>query len=72
MVLVNPVEYIFFDQAVLETYDAICFTRNIILVGNDDHGDPGTVDILEEFHYLKRSCRIQRPGGLIGKNDLGL
>ena len=41
-----------------------------MFMGDDDHRDPCCIDLLQDIHDLKRRFGIERPGGLIGKDNL--
>src|SRR5688572_16551424 len=60
------------DQAVLEVDDGLGELRHLGLVRNHQDGDPGLVELDEEFHDLERALGIEVAGRLVGEQDFGI
>src|SRR5512139_706893 len=46
--------------------------RDVVLVRHQDHGDAGAVLLLQQRHHLEARRRVERAGGLVGEDQLGV
>jgi hypothetical protein len=65
----RPVEYriVFADFAVPENRYAFGELRDVVLVGNQDDGQPFVIQVLENLHDLDRGTTVEIAGGLVGQ-----
>ena len=46
--------------------------RDVLLVRDDDDRDAGAVELLQQRHHLEARRGIERAGGLVGEDELGI
>ncbi len=64
--------FVGFDLTVFDVDDAAGVFGDFGFVGDDDDGDAGAVEFLEEFHDLATAVGIEVAGGFIGHEDGGI